>query len=84
MGAMGEMSNYFRALWAALMGRTHPVTGLVPGKCECGHSRCCHVKGKYDCTVTPVPNDERMMCACEIYIRAVPITVDELEALYRK
>ena len=78
---MGEMSNYFRALWAALMGRTHPVTGLVPGQCECNHTRCDHKNATGRCTAA-VDNWSR--CACEIYIRAVPITVDELEALYRK
>jgi len=50
---------------------------LLPGKCECGHSRCCHIDGKGACRVAicrddddkPLPQSEWAICACQIYIR---------------
>lgn len=44
---------------------------LEPGKCECRHFRCHHVKGTEGCEVriAPTKSDPKWgTCACQIYI----------------
>lgn len=49
---------------------------LKPGECECGHGRCFHREGKYDCkcAITDdhkgnrLPVGEWGSCACVLYI----------------
>ena len=55
---------------------------LKPGKCECGHLRSCHKKGRDQCSVafgwTP-GGIAIAQCACLIYIPAA--ATDDLERL---
>lgn len=49
-----------------------PESGLRPGDCECGHSRCVHERGIGRCGVQYHPDgecDAWTICACQIYIR---------------
>ncbi len=44
---------------------------LEPGKCECGHARCSHKKGRKACTASVYNQRGNVgLCACEIYISA--------------
>jgi hypothetical protein len=51
-----------------------PPVLLKPGKCECGHRRCSHVKGVGHCCTgfppksTPNPTGEWAECSCQIYV----------------
>lgn len=51
---------------------------LAPGKCECGHERCAHIKGSERCVVAAWPNQ----CACQVFIPAGEQS-DELTELRR-
>lgn len=59
---------------------------LTPGRCECGHIRSAHEKGKGRCTCAS--NKEGYVCACMIYIRAAPTQAEkevaELKNLFKK
>lgn len=54
---------------------------LKPGKCECGHKRCQHRKGKKECVVAG--SREGYKCACAIFILAEIDVVSELERISR-
>jgi hypothetical protein len=54
-----------------LFKKKRQTVELQPGKCECGHNRCSHKKGQFDCTVAAGSGVENIRgCACTIYIRA--------------
>jgi len=54
---------------------------LKAGKCECGHSRCAHTKGRYDCHVS---TGIGASCACQMFIdRAPDPAVEELERMHK-
>lgn len=52
-------------LYIARIRRRNQSATLVPGKCECGHSRCDHQRGQKKCMVDL---DMYRSCACQCYI----------------
>lgn len=66
-----------------------------PTRCECGHARCNHVKGRKDCSALEWAGDSFTLCSCRVYIPRddddrgdgdIPMPVptpNELESLYR-
>jgi hypothetical protein len=83
-----------KELWQAFLARLiywltpKPAEVLTLGTCQCDHLRCCHVKGKYNCTAAV----DDSVCACEVYIRKkgdgdddVPTpTPEQLERMFTK
>lgn len=54
-----------------LFRRRKAVEFLKPGRCECGHGRSVHVRGKGRCREEFPPDQEwpdGAACACQIYI----------------
>jgi hypothetical protein len=58
---------------------------LIPGRCECGHSRCDHVAGNGECKAA-FPADAEWPngadCSCQIYIRDTR-DIQELERMVK-
>jgi hypothetical protein len=73
------------AIWLITMFRHHlshrtPLEPLEPGRCECGHRRSSHDKGRGVCLVTHTDRE----CACCVYIKASDPLTQELEKLYKR
>lgn len=57
--------NWLRRLFG------HGKEPLLPGKCECGHARCAHERGRYRCHQMHPPDSdtpEWTGCACQVFI----------------